>query len=122
MKAILFVAAGSGLGGMLRYVLQTVSYKLHQSAFPIGTMLVNILGCLAIGVFYGLFEKGQLLHPGIKLFLITGICGGFTTFSTFSLENISLLRSGHLLYFLLYTTGSVALGLLATVAGIYLVK
>ena len=122
MKAIFFVAAGSGLGGMLRYGLQAVAYKVYPSVFPIGTLLVNVLGCLAIGVFFGLFEKGQLLHPGMKLFLMTGICGGFTTFSTFALENMSLLRSGHFFYFLLYTTGSVALGLLATVAGIYLVK
>ncbi len=122
MKAIIIVATGSGLGGILRYGIQLMVQRLHSSPFPFGTFSVNIIGCLLIGIFFGLAEKENLLNAEIRLFLITGFCGGFTTFSSFSIENIALLRSGEPAYFFLYTIGSVALGLLTTFFGIYLIR
>jgi fluoride exporter len=89
--------------------------------FPYGTLAVNILGCLAIGVIFSLAEKGQ---PGLqwRSFLVTGICGGYTTFSAFSVETIELIRSGQPGAAVLYIALSVFLGLLATLAGITIVK
>jgi len=80
-------------------------------------MLVNILGCLFIGVFYGLSERGNLMSPELRMFLTVGLCGGFTTFSTFSLESLSLLKDGNFFQFTLYTTLSLFLCLAATWAG-----
>ncbi|MBS1916976.1 MAG: fluoride efflux transporter CrcB [Bacteroidetes bacterium] len=121
MKLFLIIATGSGIGGVLRYAMQSYVYKLYPFSFPLGTFLVNITGCFLIGVFFALTEK-NLLSSEIKLFLITGICGGFTTFSSFSYDNIILLRAGNYFYFFLYTFGSVLLGLLATYLGILLIK
>ena len=122
MKAILIIATGSGLGGILRYGGQLMAQRLYPSGFPFGTFSVNIIGCLLIGIFFGMAQKGNILSADVRLFLITGFCGGFTTFSTFSIDNMNLLRSGDLLYFSLYAAGSVILGLLATYLGIFLVK
>ena len=122
MNLILIVAAGSGLGGVLRYAMQSFVYRLYPSVFPLGTFLVNIIGCFLIGVFFALAQKGNILSPEVRLFLVTGICGGFTTFSTFSMDNIALIRSGELFYFFLYATGSVIIGLLATYLGLALIK
>jgi CrcB protein len=121
MKLVFVIAAGSGIGGVLRYGLQMLVYKFYPFAFPLGTFLVNLLGCFLIGVFFALTDK-NLLGNEMKFFLITGICGGFTTFSTFSYDNIMLLRSGYLWYFFFYTFGSLLLGLLATYLGTLLVR
>jgi fluoride exporter len=122
MKLLFIIAAGSGIGGVLRYGMQTYIYRIYPSAFPLGTFLVNIIGCFLIGVFIGVAEKGNLLSVETRLFLVTGLCGGFTTFSSFSYENISLIKSGEWFYFFLYMIGSIVLGILATYLGLLLIK
>lgn len=122
MRSILVVAAGSGLGGAMRYLLQLLVYKLYPSLFPAGTFFINVIGCFLIGIFFALAEKQQVLSADTRLFLITGICGGFTTFSTFSLDNLLLLKSGNFFHFFLYAVGSLVLGLVATYVGITLFK
>lgn len=120
MKAFLIVAIGSGLGGALRYGIQLLLNRLYPSVFPLGTLSVNIIGCFLIGIFFAMAEKNNVISPEIKLLLITGFCGGFTTFSAFSIDNISLLNSGQLLYFFLYVGGSVLIGIAATLMGMYI--
>jgi CrcB protein len=88
-----------------------------QLAFPLGTFIVNITGCFAIGIFYAMAEKQHWMTPEWRLFLITGLCGGYTTFSTFSYEAVELFKQGNYVYFLLYALLSMLLGLAATVAG-----
>ena len=85
-------------------------------------MAVNIMGCLLIGVFYGLSSRGSLGGDSAKLLLTTGLCGGFTTFSTFCNENLSLMRGGHALATLLYTSGSVVLGFIAVAVGYWIAE
>jgi CrcB protein len=96
--------------------------RAAPSAFPLGTFLVNISGCLLIGLLYGMASKFGWFTMEWRLLLITGICGGYTTFSSYSYEGISLLRQGNYLYFGLYVGGSVVLGLLATFLGTILIK
>ena len=93
-----------------------------SGAFPYPTMAVNIMGCLLIGVFYGLSSRGSLGGDSAKLLLTTGLCGGFTTFSTFCNENLSLMRGGHALATLLYTSGSVVLGFIAVAVGYWIAE
>ena len=121
MKIILAIGAGSFIGGISRYLLSTSVNAKYISAFPMGTMLVNITGCLLIGVVYGFVDKG-MMSSDWKLFLATGLLGGFTTFSAFSIETVGLLRVGQFGYAAAYVSASVIIGLLATVAGIFLVK
>jgi CrcB protein len=83
---------------------------------------VNVLGCLLIGIFYALSEKGNLLSPEWRMFLTTGLCGGFTTFSTFSYESVQLLNDGEYSYVTVYAAASVIIGILATIFGIWLTK
>ena len=85
-------------------------------------LLVNITGCFIIGLIYGLSEKGEIITPEWRLFLATGICGGFTTFSTFTFESINLLRSSEYFYASTYAGISVFAGLLATYLGLLLIK
>ena len=121
-KLFLIVFAGSGIGGVARYSMQSWIFKLYPFTFPIGTFIVNMIGCLLIGIFYALSEKGNLLTPEWRMALTTGFCGGFTTFSTFSYENMNLLRTGDYLYFVLYALGSVILGTAAVYLGIITIK
>ena len=122
MKSLLLVAAGGALGSTGRY-LATIYISRHTPlTFPLGTFVVNITGCFLIGILFGLFAKHAVMTTDWRLFLITGICGGYTTFSSFSLESIALFRQGSYTYFLLYIFGSVILGLLATVAGMTLTR
>ncbi|MEO6000884.1 MAG: fluoride efflux transporter CrcB [Chitinophagaceae bacterium] len=122
MKAVFIVAAGSGLGGVMRYLMHLIIYKRYPTIFPLGIFAVNILGCFLIGVFYALAEKQNIISTDTRLFLMTGICGGFTTFSTFSLDNLALLKSGNYYYFFIYAVGSVIVGLLATYLGLLIIK
>jgi len=122
MKNILLVGFGGGLGSISRFLCQKYLYIISPHAFPIGTFAVNILGCFLIGIFFGLSEKGNLFSPEWRLLLTTGFCGGYTTFSSFAYENITLLKNGDFLYAGMYIVGSVVLGITATFFGILLLK
>lgn len=122
LKNLLLVGLGGGLGSMARFLCQKYVYEWHPHSFPFGTFLVNVTGCFLIGMFYALADREQWLTPEWRVLLTTGFCGGFTTFSSFAFENISLLKHGEIGYFLLYTLGSVVLGIAACWAGIWLIK
>ena len=117
MKTALVIFAGSGVGGVLRYLIQKLFVDAGYINFPFGTFTVNILGCFLIGLFNAMAEKNNLLSPEWRLALTTGFCGGFTTFSTFANENMSLLRNGDYLHVSLYIFLSILLGIGAVVLG-----
>ena len=121
-KAILLVGLGGGVGSILRYLTSVVVTKYFQSNFPLGTFVVNILGCLIIGILIGLFDKQQLPNPDLRLLFITGFCGGFTTFSAFAAENINLFQSGHSLTALLYIGASIFVSLFFVWLGMVVVR
>lgn len=122
LKYCLLVGLGGGAGSIARFLCEKYISERFPHTFPTGTLLVNISGCFLIGIFAGLFERGQLITPESRLLLITGLCGGFTTFSAFAYENIQLLKNGATISFLLYTAGSVIIGLLATWLGMIVLK
>ncbi len=121
MKIILAIGMGSAFGGMLRYVMAEHIQQKFQSVLPFGTFFVNVLGCFLIGIVFGLFERGHLAQEW-RLFLATGMLGGFTTFSAFSMESVNMLRDGQYLSVLIYITASVFFGLFATFAGWSVIK
>jgi len=118
MRILLLIGAGGFLGSIARYLTQQGIGKILPLTFPYGTFIVNIAGCFLIGVLYALSDRNTLMSTEWRLFLTTGFCGGFTTFSTFSMEAYSLMRNGEYLYFALYAGLSVALGIFATFLGI----
>lgn len=122
LRLLAVIAVGGAVGSVSRYLTQLVVARHFAHPFPLGTLLVNVLGCLLIGLFYALAEKGTLASPMLRLLLTTGFCGGFTTFSTFSYETLTLLEAGEYLLVAFYVAGSVLLGLLATFAGMALVR
>jgi CrcB protein len=122
IRSILLIGLGGGVGSVARYLCQKWFNETYPQPFPWGTFVVNLAGCFLIGVIYAASEKSTLLSPQLRLLLITGFCGGFTTFSTFAFENMTLLRSGDITFFLLYTAGSLALGILGVFAGVAIIK
>lgn len=123
MKEVLIVSIGSFFGGGMRYWISKLVQSCTVIAFPFGTMAVNVAGCLIIGFLSGLnWREGGWMSPSVKLLLTTGFCGGFTTFSTFMNEGAGLMKEENYLYMMLYLFGSLALGLIAVLAGHYLAK
>jgi fluoride exporter len=125
MKILALVFIGGGIGSLCRYLLSRYITVNFFTAYPfLGTFLVNITGCLLIGFFVFYFTEGRFGAASLplRLFLVTGLCGGYTTFSSFSLENILLIENRQILTFLGYTFASLAVGFLATYAGILVAR
>ena len=116
IRNLLLVALGGAVGSVLRYLLSGIN-----TSFPWGTFAVNILGSLLIGLLVGLFSKG-VLSPEMKLLMVTGFCGGFTTFSTFSKEALVMLQAGNIWGFAGYVSVSVIAGIALAALGYYLVR
>jgi len=113
MMSILLVFAGGGLGAVMRFLIgPAIQSMANGLAFPIGTFVVNVTGCLIIGALAGLAESRSLFTLELRQFVFVGILGGYTTFSSFGLETFQLLRDGQVLYAVLNVTLQVALGML----------
>lgn len=117
MKQILIIGLGGFLGTIARFGISKLNIYWQFLSLPIGTLTVNVLGSFIIGLVIGFSNKTGALSPNLQLFLTVGICGGFTTFSTFSFENLQLMQNGQLLTALLYTLLSLILGFGAVYLG-----
>lgn len=122
IKILIAIGSGSFLGGIARYLTSRWIQTSIFSSFPYGTFFVNVAGSFLIGLFFGLFEKSILQNNELRLFLTVGFCGGFTTFSTFTNENLLLLKDGNFYYVFLYIGLSILFGLLANFLGYILIK
>lgn len=122
LKMFFITGAGGFLGSGLRYLVQRLFAVLLPVTFPFATLSINILGSLLIGIIYAIGDKSGILSPEVRMFLAVGVCGGFTTFSTFSLDTVNLMRDGEYLYVTIYIFASVLLSILATLSGIWIIK
>lgn len=118
----LIVFAGAGFGGMLRHGLNGLRLRLFGPDLPIGTPVINVLGSFLMGLLGGWFLLRSGSSPGWRLFLTTGVLGGFTTFSTFSLEAALLWERGEVGQSAFYVLGSVGLGVLALFGGLAFIR
>ena len=116
MLNCLVVTLGGGLGACARYLIGLVPVK-EPFAFPVKTVFINLLGCFVIGLIAALASKTTSLSPKTVLFIKTGLCGGFTTFSTFALETETLIKTGHAGFAILYAALSVVVGIALVFAG-----
>ncbi|MEH6583725.1 MAG: fluoride efflux transporter CrcB [Halioglobus sp.] len=122
MKYLIFIALGGASGAVSRYLLANWAHQLWEGKLPVGTLLVNLLGSAAIGVAYVLLVEKELIHPDWRGVLMVGFLGAFTTFSTFSLETISLMEAGHWAHALGYMVASSVLCVLSAGAAIQLTR
>lgn len=121
LPAWLVVALGGAVGAVLRFVLGRAALFLYAGSWPLGTFLVNIMGCVLMGVIYGMSLQ-QPLPEQVRLFLMTGLLGGFTTFSAFSLESIILLQQGRIVMAASYSLLTLLLTILAIWLGMALTR
>jgi len=122
MKEVFLVFVGGGLGSLLRYQLGRFINQTYLSAFPTATLIINLLACLLLGLVLGYLNKPEYQNQAARILLAVGFCGGFSTFSTFSYETLTLIRQGQTILALGNVFISVILGLAATFIGLVLVK
>ncbi|WP_298404245.1 fluoride efflux transporter CrcB [uncultured Chloroflexus sp.] len=118
MNNVLAIALGAAIGANLRYGIGLWAAQRFGTAWPYGTLIINLLGCLLIGVLLTLTANRLTLSEPVRLMLVTGLLGGFTTFSTFGYESFTLFNAGNWLAALGYVGGSVVGGLIAVVVGV----
>ena len=121
LKNTIMVGCGSFIGGAARYLV-SIAMKTVGKGFPWGTLVVNLVGCLFIGLIWGFFSKNSSESSSWALFMTVGICGGFTTFSTFSKEALMMLQAGNFMSLMAYVAISVIAGIALVAAGFYLVR
>jgi len=117
LKQLLLIGTGGFIGSVARFLVSRLNTRVEWFSIPIGTLTVNVLGSLLIGFLIGISEKSPVLTVEWRMFLMVGLCGGFTTFSSFSGENLVLLKNGQILPLLLYTGLSIFLGFTAVYLG-----
>jgi len=119
IKNILLIGTGGFIGSVARYFLSKLNLYIDFLAIPIGTLSVNVLGSFLIGFLTGISDKSTILSADLRLLLMVGMCGGFTTFSTFTSENLVLMQNGQFFSLFLYTGLSVFLGFMAVYIGYF---
>ena len=122
IKNSLLVGLGGALGSILRYLTSVITAKYYHDAFPLATFIINIIGCFIIGLLIGYFGQINGDNQNLRLLFITGFCGGYTTFSTFAAENISLMQNHQYTTLIAYTLASIIFGFLAVGLGLMLAK
>ena len=122
LKTILFIAIGGAIGSVLRFLTTVLVSKFWSNNFPLATFMANIIGCFLIGLFIGILAKNNLENSNLKWFLVTGFCGGFTTFSAFGMENFNLFQNNNSLLAFGYIGVSILLGLSAVWFGLFITK
>ena len=117
VKQILLIGTGGFIGSVARFFVSRLNTRIDWLSLPLGTLTVNVAGSLLIGFLIGISEKSPILTVEWRMFLMVGLCGGFTTFSSFSGENLMLMRNGQFLPLFLYTGLSILLGFAAVYLG-----
>ena len=121
LKSIVLVGFGGFIGTVARFLVGMALIREGGSGLPYATLTVNVLGCLLIGIFAGLSERYDLL-PETRAFLMIGLCGGFTTFSAFAIENVQLIQDKDYTTVFLYTAASITVGIAATLLGLAIAR
>ena len=121
LKEIIAVFIGGGIGSILRFLLNKIEI-ISENNFPYSTFISNFLGCFILGLVLGYFIKSENPNSVLFVFLTVGLCGGFTTFSSFSYENLQLLQNGEILTFLVYLLGSLIIGIISVYIGMLIFK
>ncbi|WP_462325118.1 fluoride efflux transporter CrcB [Desulfoplanes sp.] len=119
---LLCIALAGGLGALSRYLLAGAIQEMAGQSFPLGTALVNVLGCFLFGFIVTLIDERMVLPPGLKPYLLTGFMGAFTTFSTYAFETASLIRYSQWLPAAVNVLGQTVLGVVFLFAGIFLAR
>lgn len=118
----MIAGAGGSIGSALRFLAEILGELLCHGSFPLGIFMANMCGCFLIGLFYGWAAKRTFMTKELNVLLITGLCGGFTTFSSFSANMIEMLKQGSVAAFMLYMASSIILGIAFVALGISAVK
>lgn len=117
MKQLLIVGLGGFIGSIARFLVSKLNLYCTLLSIPFGTLTVNVVGSFIIGIIVGVSSKSEIISPSMRLFLMVGVCGGFTTFSSFTLENFTLMQNGQFAPVLMYTGLSIFLGFLSVYLG-----
>ncbi len=122
LKQIVLVGMGGGTGSIFRYLTSVLTARYYANVFPMATFAANLIGCFLIGLFIGYIDRNHTLSPDYRFLLVTGFCGGYTTFSSFALENFNLFHSQNYFTLAAYILLSVVMGYIAVALGMYISK